>query len=288
MTKILVTGASGQLGSSIKIISARYDQFHFEYTDVAELDITNSSSVIDYFRESMPDYVINCAAYTAVDKAESEADLCYLLNAEAVRNLAEASAVVKARLIHISTDYVFRGSGHKPYSENDAPDPQSVYGKSKLKGEMYLMNNPDAIIIRTSWLYSQFGNNFLKTMIRYGKEKDELRVVDDQKGSPTFAPDLADAILKIISQTKEGSYKSGIYHYCNTGVTSWFGFAKKIIEKTNLPCRVIPIETKDYPTAAPRPPYSVLDSEKIVSSFEIRIPSWETSLNTCIEFLKKV
>jgi dTDP-4-dehydrorhamnose reductase len=233
----------------------------------------------------MPDYVVNCAAYTAVDKAESEQVLCYKINAEAVVNLSAACKLTGSKLVHISTDYVFSGDGTRPYREDDITGPLSVYGKSKLQGEQALKGNHDSIIIRTSWLYSQYGNNFVKTMLRLGREREELRVVNDQSGSPTYAPDLADAILQIIEVSSGDSFRNGTYHYCNTGTTTWYAFAKNIIEKAALKCRVIPIETKDYPTAAPRPAYSVLDTEKIRKTFGITIPDWEESLDKCIKLL---
>ena len=282
MKKILLTGSSGQLGSSLRFISNKYSEFQFEFTDINELDICNLESLKEYLIKNSPHFVINCAAYTAVDKAESEPDVCYLLNAEAVKNLAEACKLVNSKLIHISTDYVFDGRQSIPYREDDSPNPETVYGKSKLKGELYLKDNADAIMIRTSWLYSQFGHNFLRTILKYGNEKEELRVVNDQNGSPTFASDLAEGILSIIGDT----FKPGIYHYCNNGIITWFDFAKEIIEESGLNCKIIPIETKNYPTPAPRPAYSVLDTGKIRDAFGLTIPDWKSSLHKCLDLLK--
>lgn len=288
MIKILVTGALGQLGSSIKFVSEKREDFQFDYTDFNELDISNLALLENYVSRTSPDYIVNCAAYTAVDKAQSEQELCFQLNAEAVKNLRLAANRINSKIIHISTDYVFSGKNNKPYTEEDIPDPDSIYGQSKLKGENYLQGEPNAIIIRTSWLYSQFGNNFLKTIVRYGKERNELKVVYDQTGTPTYAPDLAKAILSIInfSESQGQSFLPGIYHYSNEGITSWFDFAREIIENLNLNCRVTPIETKEYPTAAPRPAYSVLNKTKIRNTFGLEIPYWKESLSECLSHLK--
>jgi len=287
MIKILVTGALGQLGSSIKFVSGKRKDFRFDYTDYAELDISNLATVKNYVSDTTPDYIINCAAYTAVDKAQTEQELCFRLNAEAVKNLRLAANQNNSRIIHISTDYVFNGRGKKPYTEEDIPEPDSVYGQSKLKGELYLQGDANTIIIRTSWLYSQFGNNFLKTITRLGKERDEIRVVYDQTGTPTYAPDLAKAILSIIdfTETHGNNFIPGIYHYSNEGNTNWYEFAREIIDSLKLNCRVTAIETKDYPTAAPRPGYSVLNKAKIRNTFGLKIPHWKESLRECINYL---
>jgi dTDP-4-dehydrorhamnose reductase len=288
MIKILVTGAGGQLGSSIKFVAEKRSDFLFDYTDLNELDICNLNSLKNYLSKTAPDYIVNCAAYTAVDKAESEQELCFQLNAEAVKNLREAASLINSKIIHISTDYVFNGRNNKPYLEEDIPDPGSIYGQSKLKGEIYLKGDPNSIIIRTSWLYSQFGGNFLKTMVRYGRERDELRVVYDQTGTPTYAPDLAKAIIAIISYSESygKTFLPGIYHYSNEGITNWFDFAWEIIESLKINCRVTPIETKDFPTAAPRPVYSVLNKDKIRKAFGLEIPHWKVSLRECLEHIK--
>jgi dTDP-4-dehydrorhamnose reductase len=285
MTKILVCGAKGQLGSSIKEIAGSSPDFRFDFTDVEELDILDSISLNLYVKETKPGFIINCAAYTQVDKAETEQDKAFLLNADAVRNLLNAAHHCDARLIHISTDYVFSGRNHLPYKETDLPDPDSVYGLSKLKGEMNLGDADSAMIIRTSWLYSLYGHNFLKTILRLGNEKDQIKMVCDQIGTPTFAGDLAEAILRIIKGSTEDSshFKSGIYHYSNEGVASWYDFAKEIIDLAGLKTRVLPIETDEYPLPAPRPQYSVLNKKKIRDTFGIVIPHWKDSLENVLK-----
>lgn len=287
MIKVLVTGAGGQLGSSIRFVSERRMGFHFDYTDINELDICKRYETLNYIKNTSPDYIINCAGYTAVDRAESERDLCFRLNADAVKNLIEGCSQSHSKLIHISTDYVFDGNSRKPYQEDDITNPVSVYGQSKLQGELHLKNNPNAIIIRTAWLYSQFGSNFLKTILKYGREKEELKVVSDQTGSPTYAIDLAIAILSIIglSGSDGKSFFPGTYHYSNEGVTTWFDFANIIIESARLNCRIIPIKTKDYQTVTPRPLYSVLNKSKIRNTFGLTIPHWKDSFRECISYL---
>lgn len=288
MIKILITGAEGQLGSSIKLMSEGYNKFTFDYTDIKELDICDAASVERYCKLTRPDYIVNCAAYTNVDKAESETDICYQLNAEAVKNLKDAARKINARIIHLSTDYVFNGKHNKPYKESDPTGPESVYGKSKLKGEGYLINDPDSIIIRTSWLYSQFGKNFVKTIIQKGKENKILKVVSDQTGTPTYASDLAGAILSLIdySQSPDKSFPASIYHYSNLGTATWFEFAKEIIRLSGLDCKVIPINTADLQAAAHRPGYSVLDKKKICKTFNLQIPDWRDSLSDCLTRMK--
>jgi dTDP-4-dehydrorhamnose reductase len=285
MTKnILITGANGQLGSEIQNISPRYSGFHFIPTDVEELDLTDKAAVESFISTHDIDYIINCAAYTAVDKAEDEVELCYKINRDAVKNLAEAAAG-KVKIIHVSTDYVFDGLADVPYKETDRTRPQSIYGKSKLAGEEALLAAcPESIIIRTSWLYSVYGNNFVKTMLRLGKERPELNVVADQQGTPTYAADLAQAILSIIVHVeKTGDFPAGIYHYSNEGVTTWFDFAKKIMQLAGITtCSVHPITTEQYPVKAARPRYSVLDKTKIRRTFWIGVPEWEESLRQCI------
>ncbi|MDR0541246.1 MAG: dTDP-4-dehydrorhamnose reductase [Dysgonamonadaceae bacterium] len=284
---ILITGAKGQLGSEIHEIAARYPEFNFIPTDVAELDLTDKAAVANFMDIHPVDYVINCAAYTAVDKAEDDLELCYKINCDAVRNLAEASAG-KAKIIHISTDYVFDGQSNVPYKETDPTHPQSAYGKSKLAGEEALLAAcPESIIIRTAWLYSVYGNNFVKTMLRLGKERTELNVVYDQQGTPTYAADLAQAILSVIIHAeKTGSFPAGIYHYSNEGITTWFDFTVKILQLAGITaCTVHPIPTSLYPTKTPRPAYSALDKTKIKTCFEIIVPEWERSLQQCIRLL---
>jgi len=288
MKTILVTGANGQLGNSLRLLARSYTAYQFLFTDVDTLDICDKESLLEYARANTVHYIINCAAYTAVDKAEDDVELCYKINRDAVKNLAEA-AKGKARIIHISTDYVFDGKADAPYKETDAINPQSVYGKSKREGEEILMTVcPESIIIRTAWLYSSYGNNFVKTMLHLGKERTELNVVCDQKGTPTYAADLAQAILSIITYSeKEKTVHSGIYHYSNEGLISWYDFTEKIFQLAGITsCRVNPIPTDQYPTKASRPMYSVLDKTKIKETFQILVPEWEVSLEKCIKRIK--
>lgn len=280
---ILITGAKGQLGSELQVLIPLYPQFRFFSTDVDTLDLCNRAEIETFINKNRVDYVINCAAYTAVDKAEDDSELCYRINCEAVRNLAEA-ATGKARIIHISTDYVFDGTAKEPLKETDTTNPQSVYGKSKQEGEQVLLQiAPESMIIRTAWLYSFFGNNFVKTMIRLGKERESLNVVNDQTGTPTNAADLAEAILHIIAWSEKNKrFQSGIYHYSNEGVCSWYDFCLKIHELAEInTCQVNPVSTAEYPTKAFRPPYSVLDKTKIKTTFNISLPQWEESLKRC-------
>jgi len=281
MTKILVTGAKGQLGSEINKISGQFAEMEFCFTDVAELDITNPEKVAELISEFQPEFLINCAAYTAVDKAETDLSTATLLNATAVGILAEQSFKIGCKIIHVSTDYVFDGNGPRPYKEDDLVDPQSAYGRTKLEGELLCQKfNAESIIIRTSWLYSAFGNNFVKTMVRLGNERSELGVIADQIGTPTNAADLASAVLTIISSVKSGekSFVSGIYHYSNEGVASWYDFTKAIFDITGINCFVKPIATEDYPSLVQRPAYSVMNKSKIKLIFGLKIPHWRDSL----------
>lgn len=281
---ILVTGANGQLGSEIRNLASNYNNFIF--TDVNNLDITNINDVEIFFASHPIDYIINCAAYTAVDKAESNYNSANLINVIGVKNLVALSQKYSLKLIHISTDYVFDGTNHKPYVETDATNPGSVYGKTKLEAEKIILNSAiKSIIIRTSWLYSSFGNNFVKTMIRLGSEKNELNVIFDQVGTPTYAFDLAKTILDIINQStkNKNTFSQGIYHFSNQGVCSWYDFAIEIMELANINCKINPIESKDYPTPAKRPFYSVLNKSKIQNTFNISIPYWKDSLRQCIK-----
>ncbi|MDR1706856.1 MAG: dTDP-4-dehydrorhamnose reductase [Prevotella sp.] len=281
---ILITGSNGQLGSEIKRISVNHeDNFKFFFTDVNELDITNREAVEYYLKENNIKYIVNCAAYTAVDKAEDDMDLCYKINRDAVANLGIAAANNGAEVIHVSTDYVFDGMASSPYKETDTTNPQSVYGQSKREGEKILLETcPQSVIIRTAWLYSIFGNNFVKTMMKYGKERNELNVVADQIGTPTNAADLAHTIIKILDFSEAHRFEAGIYHYSNEGVTSWYDFTIAIHKYAGISCKVNPITTNQYPTKAKRPQYSVLDKAKIKSVFNLSIPNWEDSLNICI------
>lgn len=281
---ILVTGANGQLGSEIKYLS----QFHnisFIFTDIDELDVTCIEAVRAFFSSHKIDYAVNCAAYTAVDKAEEEKELADLVNHTAARNLAIISCEFNVRLIHISTDFVFDGNSSIPFTEKDKTNPVSVYGITKLAGEKAVIEHgKEVIIIRTSWLYSSYGNNFVKTMIRLSKERDSLGIVFDQIGTPTYARDLAETILNIINS---GNFQSGIYHYSNEGVASWYDFAKAIVEMAGIKCNIYPIETYQYPTTAKRPSYSILNKAKIKSAYKIKIPYWKDSLENCINILKQ-
>ena len=285
MTKILVTGANGQLGSELNKLSPGYSNWQFTFTDVDVLDITDLASLQRFCDKNKFDFIINCAAYTAVDKAETEIGLATKINRDAVKNLALAAADCNAVLIHVSTDYVFDGKACMPYLEDHPIAPQSIYGKTKAEGEAEALKYGRSIIIRTAWLYSTFGNNFVKTMLRLGSERNELKVIYDQIGSPTYAEDLAVAILSIISQTENGEVKSGVYHFSNEGVASWYDFAWEIINYAHLNCIVKPIETKDYPLPAKRPSYSVFNKTKIKSTFSIEIPYWKTSLYKCLNEL---
>lgn len=282
--KLLVTGCNGQLGRELrKVLEATVPRIT-TYTDVAELDITDAHAVEQFIAEGDFSHIINCAAYTAVDKAESDQTLCYALNTEAVKNIASAAAKTGAKVLHISTDYVFDGKNYRPYQETDKTNPSSVYGASKRKGEMMLLSMcPDAIVIRTAWLYSPHGNNFVKTMLRLGREKKQLRVVADQIGTPTSASDLAQAIVTIVNSRR---WRSGIYHFTNEGVCSWYDFTKMIHSLAGITdCDVVPIPTSDYPTAATRPPYSVLDKSLIKNTYNITIPFWIDSLRKVIDQL---
>ena len=290
MKNILVTGAYGQLGNEVRVLSANYPQYNFMFTDVDSLDICDKNELLDFVTGNDIRYIINCAAYTAVDKAEDDAELCEKINATAVKNLGLAAAEAGAGIIHVSTDYVFDGTSCRPYTEDMPTKPCSVYGKTKLKGEKNLLKAcPNAIIIRTAWLYSPFGNNFVKTMIKLGSERESLNVIFDQVGTPTYALDLADAILKAMDQTIDTDHdKGGVYHFSNEGVCSWYDFTIKIHEIAGIKtCKVNPIETKDYPTKAARPHYSVLNKSKIKQTFNITIPHWEASLKNCIKELSE-
>lgn len=283
MYNILVTGAKGQLGSELKDLEVNYPQYNFYFTDVQELDITNQISVKSFIEHNNIEIIINCAAYTAVDKAESEFEINNQINHLAVKNFAEISKDKNIKMIHISTDYVFDGKNYKPYVESDSINPQSVYGETKLAGEvsMLTINPKNSIIIRTSWVYSSYGNNFVKTMLRLGSVKEEVSVIFDQVGTPTYARDLAKVILEILSQINNS--KVEIYHFSNQGVCSWYDFAKAIFELRGINVKVNPIETHEYLTSAKRPFYSVLNKNKITTTFNIKVPYWRDSLAKCLE-----
>lgn len=280
MKKILVIGSKGQLGNEFQVLAKEYTAYHFYFYDIAELDIVNVELVNKSIGELKPDYLINCAAYTAVDKAETESELAYAINSDAVRNLAVACSANAVKFIHISTDYVFDGEATEPYTEESVTNPASIYGLTKLKGEQEaIKNNKDVIIIRTAWVYSVYGHNFVKTMLRLMKTKTELNVVADQFGSPTYANDLAAAILHIISS---GNWVAGIYHFTNEGVITWFDFATEIKNMSGSSCVINPITTAQYPTPAKRPSYSVLDKTKIQETFGTRLKNWKDSLQQCL------
>ena len=287
---ILVTGSNGQLGSEIKDVSASYKSFRFFFMDLPALDICNSSQLDLFIAKNKIHTVINCAAYTAVDAAEENAVIAEQINGVGVLNLVHALTKVNGKLIHISTDYVFDGNVFLPYQESDKTNPIGVYGKTKRNGELAVINGDiDGIVIRTSWLYSAYGTNFVKTMQRLGKERNELNVIYDQLGTPTNASDLAKTCLDILAYSKETNInaKGNVYHYSNEGVASWYDFAKAIMELGEIDCEVRPIETKDYPTAAKRPHFSVLNKAKIKNDFEIEIPYWRDSLAQCISKLNQ-
>ncbi len=279
---ILVTGSNGQLGNELRKISGNYPAYRFIITDIAELDITNPGEVIGFFEANKIQIVINCAAYTAVDKAEGDEPAATRINATAVEHLAKACDQVEATLIHVSTDYVYDGCACKPYSEDHYTAPASAYGRSKLAGEEAALSTPKSVVIRTAWLYSSFGNNFVKTMIRLGKEREALNVVFDQVGTPTYAADLAQAIMVVAGRAEQDTLKRGIFHYSNEGVCSWYDFAHEIMQQAGLNCMVKPIETKDYPAPAPRPHYSVLNKAHIRAAYGIEIPHWKDSLLKCL------
>ena len=279
---VLVTGANGQLGQAIQSIVERYPDIEFEFCDSEKLDITDYDNVNAVFNEFIPNYCINTAAYTAVDKAESEPDKAYSINVLGAQNLAKICKMNNTVLLHVSTDFVFDGTKKTPYTELDEPNPSGVYGQTKLDGEEAIKELWEKhFIIRTSWVYSQFGNNFMKTMLRLGTEREELSVVNDQIGTPTNAVDLAEVLIKIIDSCHAelvSASNYGIYNFSNEGQCSWYDFAQKIFEINNITIDLHPIPTKDYPTPAQRPAYSVLDKSKIKSVFGIEIDSWENSL----------
>jgi dTDP-4-dehydrorhamnose reductase len=286
--RVLVTGAAGQLGLSIKSLAPRYTDMRFFYTDIQDLDITSAEATDSYILNNKIDYIINCAAYTSVDKAESDNEAAYSINAEAVRNLALAARNHSAALIHISTDYVFGTipANGLPFKEFDAVNPECVYGKTKLAGEEEARNTENHIIIRTSWLYSAYGSNFMNTMLKLGAEKSYLDVVYDQVGTPTYALDLADVILNIIRKESPRLENPGLYHYSNEGVCSWYDFATEIMLAAGLKCVVYPIDSVDYPTAAKRPAFSVMNKSKIRTTFKLINPHWRDAMQRCLAEIK--
>lgn len=289
MPHILVIGKEGQLGTTFYKLSEQYPQDNFTFSTIDQLNLMKPRSIKQFFAGKSFDFIVNCAAYTAVDKAEEDSDAAFRLNAEAPALLAHEAKRINAVFIHISTDYVFDGNHYRPLTPDDNPNPVSVYGKSKLQGEKEVLEiHPNSIIIRTSWLYSPFGQNFLKTMIRLGKEKSSLNVVFDQIGTPTYANDLATAILSIIHKisTDKDKLLPGIYHFSNEGVCSWYDFAQAIFKITGINCQVFPVTSDQFPTKAKRPFYSVLDKSLIKQNYNISIPHWQDSLIKCINALK--
>ena len=288
MAIILITGSKGQLGNELKVVSENYYGYDFIFTDIDTLDLTSQEKTSEFIKKSKPDWIINCAAYNLVDKAETEPDKALLVNGTAVKNITEVIRGSECRFIHLSTDYIYDGQSNVPYNEYVTPNPLSSYGRSKLAGEKYALLHPGSMIIRTSWLYSSFGNNFVKTILRHAAEKESLKVVFDQTGTPTYAADLAEAIIHIISGVirNQVAMNSGLYNYSNEGVCSWYDFASEIINDAGLNCKVLPVLSKDYPQAAQRPKYSVMDKSKIKENYGLSIPHWRSSLIRCMKLLK--
>jgi dTDP-4-dehydrorhamnose reductase len=283
---ILVTGANGQVGKEFRALASLYPQYNFLCCGREELPIEDFDAVKKYFTGNTINFCVNCAAYTGVDKAEAEKEKAFLINAAAVGNLANVCKDFNVQLIHISTDYVFEGTGKQPYKETDVTNPVSIYGQSKLKGEeLLLQSNPAAIIIRTSWVYSSFGNNFVKTMLRLMKERESINVVDDQFGCPTYAADLANAIMLIINNYSTIINQYSIFNYCNEGAISWHNFAVAIKSLSGSNCIINPISTSQYPTPAQRPQYSVLNTALLKNTFKISIPGWMDSLKKCLALM---
>lgn len=286
--KVLVTGATGQLGRSFQDLEARHAGIEFTFADRAVLDLSVPGQVTQYLQSQRYDFIVNCAAHTAVDKAEQERELAEQINHHAVAELAQAAKDQGAYLIHVSTDYVFDGCHHKPYAEDHPTAPVNNYGQSKLNGERALQSSgANASIVRTSWVYSRHGNNFVKTMLRLGRERDALTVIADQVGSPTYAGDLASAIMTLIERQQSNPVAGCIlWHYSNEGVCSWYDFAKAIFELAGIHCNVSPIETKDYPTPANRPHYSLLSKQKFKHNTGSSVPYWRDSLALCLHNIK--
>lgn len=291
MKTILITGAKGQVGQEIQVLSKYYNHFSFIFTGSSELDISDANAVTSFAKQQPFDYCINCAAYTAVDKAESQPELAKTVNVEGVKNLAKVCKDIGATLLNISTDYVYHNDHqNRPFREDDPTSPQGVYAATKLEGDNAALELlPNSIIVRTSWVYSSFGHNFVKTMLRLGENRDSLNVIYDQIGTPTYAKDLAQALLDIVTKLSKDEMDltkvRGVYHYSNEGVSSWYDFADAIFDIRKIDCKVNPIETKDYPTAAKRPPFSLLNKNKIKVTFGLKIPHWRESLKACLELL---
>jgi dTDP-4-dehydrorhamnose reductase len=285
---VVVTGKNGQLGWELMQLTKQYaNRFDFLFTDREQLDLLDEQSITDFFQTYQPSYFINCAAYTAVDKAESEQDLAYRINAKAIGQIAHYCSIYKTILIHFSTDYVFDGNGITPYKIDTPTNPVNYYGYTKRVGEqLALENHASTIIIRTSWVYSSHGHNFVKTMLRLMKERDMIKVVADQRGCPTYAADLAEATMKIVTASQQGQLHAGVFHYSNTGETNWYEFAKAIRDRAGLTCAIEPITTAEYSTPAKRPGYSVMDLTTITEKYDVVLHHWQDSLQQCLLLLK--
>lgn len=285
---ILITGAGGQLGSELRDLKDKYNQFNFVFSDINDFDMADIKATERFIRAVNPGWVINCAGYTAVDRAESEPELAEMINGHALEGIIAALSGSEGKLIHISTDFVFDGTASAPYTEDDIPLPLSAYGRSKLKGEEIALGYKGSMVIRTSWLYSVYGNNFVKTIIRLASEKETIKVVNDQVGTPTYAADMAEVIMKIIvtASAETVTFENGIYHYSNEGSCSWYDFALKIKELARLKININPVSTPGYPLPAKRPAMSVMDISKIKKRYGIMIPAWEVSLEKCLDKLK--
>lgn len=282
---ILVTGSNGQLGSELQKLAIN-SNYKFWFTDIETIDITNITEVSEFMHNNKIEFIINTAAYTAVDKAEEDTETAKRVNHIGPKILADAAASFNCKFIHVSTDFVFDGKSHTPYKEDENTFPESVYGKTKRDGEIAALAHENSIVLRTSWMYSSFGNNFVKTIRRLASERNELNVIYDQVGTPTYAADLADAIITIVNEySNTGKFKPGIFHFANEGVCSWYDFAHEIVELFGLTCQINPIEAKDYPLPAKRPHYSVLNKSKIKSTYNITIPHWRDSLKKCVQLL---
>jgi dTDP-4-dehydrorhamnose reductase len=284
MATILITGANGQLGNELNSASKKFYGYDFIFTDIDTLDLTSPEQTEKTIRSLRPDWIVNCAAYNLVDKAETDPEMAILINSTAIKNITDVIRGTECKFIHVSTDYVYEGNSNVPYDENSATNPLSAYGRSKLAGEKHALTHPGSMVIRTSWLYSTFGNNFVKTILKHGKEKESLRVVFDQTGTPTYAADLAGAIMTIISGVirNQFAFNAGIYNYSNEGVCTWFDFAVEIIKEAELKCIVNPVLTRDYQLPASRPVYSVMNKSKIKENYGLSIPHWRSSLISCM------
>lgn len=285
---VVVTGKNGQLGWELMQLAEQYSNlFDFLFIDRSQLDLLDENGITLFFKQYQPAYFIHCAAYTAVDKAESEQDVAYRINAAAVAQIAHHCKMSNTVLIHVSTDYVFDGKGVTPYKIDTPTDPINYYGYTKRVGEeLALQNNPATVIIRTSWLYSSHGHNFVKTMLRLMRERDLVKVVTDQRGCPTYAHDLAETIMQIVTDAHHNTLHTGIFHYSNTGETNWYEFAKAIRDAVGFTCVVEPITTADYPTPAKRPGYSVMDLTEITEQYGVVLHQWKDSLDKCLSLLK--